>query len=146
MCVISLCTRGALDTSSRGHSTAALADMAQPHRVLCAVIVIVFRMALIDTLLPWAATHVGEASMIESVILGLCAFAWVKADARARELKPPVGSALLAALIIPIGVPVYLFRALGVRRGALSSLKAFGFILCAAAIYVGVSYAVEVFQ
>ena len=120
--------------------------MAQPQRVLWTVIAIVVMMALFDTLLPWAATHAGEASTIESVILAFCAFAWVKADAQAREIEPPAGSALLAALIIPIGVPVYLFRALGVRRGAWSSLKAFGFIFCVAAIYVGVSYAAEVFR
>jgi hypothetical protein len=120
--------------------------MAKPHRVLCIVIAIVVMMALIDTLVPWAATHVGEASMIESVILAFCAFAWVKADAQARDTQPPVGSALLAALIIPIGVPLYLFRALGARRGAWSSLKAFGFIFCVASIYVGVAYAVEVLR
>jgi|SRR6185503_1537359 len=120
--------------------------MAQPQRVLWIVIAIVVVMALIDTLLPWAVTHVGEASMIESVILGFCAFSWVKADARAREIKTPGGSALLAALIIPIGVPVYLFRALGARRGAWSSLKAFGFIFCAAAIYICVAYAAESFR
>jgi len=116
--------------------------MDQPHRILYLVIAIVIGMALVETLLPWATTHVGAMNMIGSLIFGFCAFAWVKADAHARSIKPPPGSALLAALIIPIGVPVYLFRALGARHGAWSSLKALGFIFSAAVIYFGVSYAV----
>jgi ABC-type transport system involved in cytochrome c biogenesis permease component len=115
--------------------------MDQPQRILYLVIAIVMGMALVDTLLPWATTQVGAMNMIESLILGLCAFAWVRADAQARSIEPPPGSALLAALMIPIGVPVYLFRALGARRGAWSSLKALGFIFSVAVIYFGVSYA-----
>ena len=116
--------------------------MDQPQRVLCLVIAIVIGMALVDTLLPWATTHEGAMNMIGSLILGFCAFAWVKADAQARRIKSPPGSPLLAALTIPIGVPVYLFRALGARRGAWSSLKALGFIFSVTVIYFGVSYAV----
>jgi hypothetical protein len=116
--------------------------MDQPQRILYLVIAIVIGMALVDTHLPWATTHIGAMNLIGSLILGLCAFAWVKADARARGIEPPPGSPFLAALIIPIGVPVYLFRALGARRGAWSSLKALGFIFSALVIYIGVSYAV----
>ena len=120
--------------------------MGQPQRILYLVLAIVVGSALVDTLLPWATTHVAETSMIESVIFGLCAFAWVKADAQARNIKSPAGSALLAALIIPIGVPVYLFRAFGARRGAWSSLKFFGFMFSAVVVYLGVSYSLSVLQ
>jgi hypothetical protein len=117
-------------------------DMGQPRRILYLVIAIVIGMAFVDMLLPWATAHEGAMNVISSLIFALCAFAWVKADAEARGIEPPFGSALMAALMIPIGVPVYLFRALGARRGAWSSLKAFGFIVFAGAIYFGVSYAI----
>ena len=120
--------------------------MGQPQRVLWLVIGIVIVMAFVDTLLPWATTHTGEANFIGSAVLALCAFAWVRADAQARDIKPPRGSALLAALIIPIGVPVYLFRALGIRRGAWGSLKALGFMICVVLVYVGVAYVAEGFR
>ena len=120
--------------------------MNQPQRILYLVLAIVVGMALVDTLLPWATSHEGETSMVASLIFALCAFAWVKADAQARNMKPPAGSALLAALIIPIGVPVYLFRALGARRGAWGSLKFFGFLFAVVVVYVGVSYVLILLQ
>lgn len=117
--------------------------MNRPQRILCMVIGIVIAMALFDTLVPWGWSHPGAVNVVGSLILGLCAFAWVKADAQARDITPPVGSALFAALLIPIGVPVYLFRALGARQGAWSSLKAYGFLFCAVVTYLGVSYVAE---
>jgi hypothetical protein len=117
--------------------------MDQPRRILYLVIAIVIGMAFVDTLVPWATIHEGAMNVISSLIFSLCAFAWVKADAQARGIEPPLGSALFAALMIPIGVPVYLFRTLGARHGAWSSLKAFGFIFLAGGIYFGVCYAVE---
>src|SRR5690606_29000061 len=98
----------------------------QPTRILIVVVLLVALFAFKDALWP---TTDGGWDFIMALAFAICAFAWVKADAAARQIEPPAGSALLAALIIPIGIPVYLLRALGFRRGSWATLKAFGFIV-----------------
>jgi hypothetical protein len=95
-------------------------------------------MSLFDELVRLSSTQARESDLVSAVVLGLCAFAWVGFDARERNIELPGGSALLAFLFIPVGVPVYLFRALGLRRGFRGSLKAFGFMAIGAVTYVAV--------
>lgn len=117
--------------------------MTRPHRVLYVALGLMVAMAFFDSLVSLRATLAGQASIAWALALGFCAFAWVVADARERKIEPPAGSALIAALIIPVGVPIYLFRALGVRRGFVSSLKAIGFMVIAVAAYAGVTLCIE---
>ena len=101
-------------------------------------------MALFDTLVSSPMTNPGALDLVWGLGLAFCAFAWVKADARERNIDAPAGSALLAALIIPVGVPIYLFRALGLRRGLFGSLKALGFMAIAVLTYLAIAAGVEV--
>jgi hypothetical protein len=113
--------------------------MTGPRRILCVVLCIVVAMAILDSLLFSSAQSPGPLDLVWSLAFSICTFAWVKADCREREAKVPAGSALLAAAIIPLGVPIYLFRALGMRRGLWGSLKALGFIAVAALLYMGIA-------
>lgn len=110
--------------------------------ILVAFLGITVALALIDTLWLPVSAGPGSFDFVASLSYAFCAFAWVKADAEARAIEAPRGAALLAALMIPVGVPVYLFRALGARRGAWATLKAFGFMAVLLAAYLVVSYAV----
>ena len=116
--------------------------MTSPTFILVVTLVIVGLMAFADSFLPTAGTFDALASLSFSV----CAFAWVKADARARQIVTPPGSAVLAALAIPIGLPVYLVRALGARRGALATAKAFGFMVVVVLTYLTVLYTIELLR
>ena len=102
-------------------------------------------LALADTLMP-TANGSREVDLAASVVVALCAFVWVRVDARARNIEAPIGSALLAGLIIPIGVPVYFFRALGAREGLRATLKASGYFAVALATYLAVGYVAELFN
>jgi hypothetical protein len=117
--------------------------MTRPHLVLCITLGAIVAMALFDSLVLWSTTHASSVDLVSGVVLAACAFAWVTAGARERKIGSRGGSALLAALIIPVGIPVYLFRTRGFRRGFLSSLKAFGFMAIAIAIYMCLALCIE---
>ncbi len=116
--------------------------MTAPARILCAVLVLAAALAVADAVWP-AAANSGSIDLPAAFCFALCAFAWVRADANARQIEAPRGSALLAALIIPVGVPLYLFRALGFRQGLLATLKALGFLSVVVLVYVLASYVAE---
>jgi len=121
-----------------------LGEMSHANTILLAALGITIVSALVDTVLPAPAANPGPIDLVVTILYSVCAFAWVKADARARQIEVPSGAALLAALIVPIGVPVYLFRVLGARHGLRASLKAFGFFLVLGVAYVSVFYVAEV--
>lgn len=121
---------------------AGVSAVAQRTRILICAAAIALLLAVIDALWP-EVVDAGTLDLVVAVAFGICAFAWVKADAAARKIEPPAGSALLAGLVIPVGVPVYLFRALGFRRGLWAASKALGFMLAVAIGYVLVLYIAE---
>jgi hypothetical protein len=113
--------------------------MGRTTRILAAAIAIAVILAL--TVIFWPAAAYSHAlDLPASVAFGVCAFIWVKAHANARQVEPPPGVALLAGFIFPVGVPVYLFRALGFRRGLWATLKAAGFMVAVVLVYVSVVY------
>ena len=116
--------------------------MNAPTRILALSLGLVVLLALIDALQPTLAAS-GALDLPAAAVFAACAFAWVRADARERRIEAPKGSALLAALVIPIGVPVYLFRTLGFKRGSWATLKAIAFFGGAMLTYLAASYAVE---
>jgi len=111
-----------------------------PNRILAAVFAVAIAIAIAEAVVPSLASQTGSVDLLASLIFSVLAFAWVKADARARQITVPPGSALLAALIIPVGVPVYLIRARGWRRGLIGTAKAFGFIIAVTVTYVVISH------
>lgn len=115
--------------------------MTATSRILGVVLVLAVVLAVADAF--WPAANSGSLDLPVSLCFALCAFAWVRADANARQIEAPRGSALIAALIIPVGVPLYLFRALGFRQGFLATLKALGFLSVVVLVYVLASYAAE---
>jgi hypothetical protein len=117
--------------------------MSPSARILVAVLGVVVLLACIDRLWP-TVIETDALDLLVAAIFAVCAFAWVKVDARARKIEAPRGAALLAGLVIPVGVPIYLLRALGLRRGSLAILRFLGFVLVLLAAYLSVSYVTEV--
>jgi len=66
-------------------------------------------------------------AVIHSFVILVLVFFWCKADAAARQIPLPVGAAFLAALIPPVGVPIYFFRAQPWRNALLLTVYALAF-------------------
>jgi hypothetical protein len=76
-----------------------------------------------------------------TIVIAVLAFAWCNADAAARGIRPPSASALIAGLIPPLGIPLYLFRTLPKVTALLMTLVGIGlfvffFVLHSAGSYV----------
>ena len=69
--------------------------------------------------------------LLSSVIL----YGWCKAHVRASGLEEPTGSALLCGLFGIIGVPLYFFRAFGLKKGCIGTLKTVGFFVIVVGAY-----------
>jgi hypothetical protein len=120
--------------------------MTRPSRILIAVLGITIVLAVADTLVPGTTMDPRVLDIVASTSFAICAFAWVKADARERQREHPPGSALLAALIIPIGIPLYFFRAFGARRGFLATAKFLGFLVVLVGTYFSVTHVVDLLR
>jgi TPR repeat protein len=64
-----------------------------------------------------------------AIFIGFLVFAWCIEHAKYYEIELPKGSALLAGLLAPIGVPVYLFRGFGLKEGFFKTAKSVGFLV-----------------
>ena len=89
---------------------------------------------------PFAPSYgqpITEVWLPHVVVVGVLLFAWCKAHAAARGQIPPTYAAALAGLAWPVGVPLYLFRALPWRSALLSSGKAILVFVFSALLYAG---------
>jgi hypothetical protein len=66
----------------------------------------------------------GPTFIPHGFVVGAMCFLWCKAHARNAGMKPPSGSALLCGLVAPVGIPLYLLRSQGWRKGWPRALKA----------------------
>jgi len=66
----------------------------------------------------------GPTYIPHAIVVGALCFFWCKTHAREAGTELPSGSALLSGLLPPIGVPLYLLRSQGWKRGWLRATKA----------------------
>jgi len=62
-------------------------------------------------------------------IVAVVLFGWCKAHVQKSRVKEPPGSALLFVILSVVGVPIYFYRAFGLKGGTLRTLKALLFFL-----------------
>lgn len=62
-------------------------------------------------------------------------YRWCFAYAEERGIEPPFGASILAAFLVPIGVPIYFFRLLPFFAAGWATLKAVGFCILALCTY-----------
>jgi hypothetical protein len=96
---------------------------------------------LIEPYTPNAGQPLNEIGFIQIAVCSILIFCWVKAHARAKNIEPPAGASMFAALVPPLGVPYYAFKGYGMREGiklvalslltyaAMSGVYALGFAL-----------------
>lgn len=68
-----------------------------------------------------------ERDIVESLLVAVLAYMWCKAHAASRRIVAPAGSALLAALLPPLGVPLYFFRSMPWRAALAATTKSLGY-------------------
>ena len=96
--------------------------------ILLAVIAVSFFLGgLVEPFVPHPEQPLNEATVVQNILTAVLSFAWCKAHAASRGIAPPSGSAVLAALLPPVGVPVYFFRSMPWRVASFATLKAVGF-------------------
>ena len=86
---------------------------------------------------PSYGSSVTEVWFPHVIALGILTFAWCKAHAASRGQTPPVFAAPLAGLFWPVGVPLYLFRALPCRSALIALGKAISVFVASALLYAG---------
>jgi hypothetical protein len=59
-------------------------------------------------------------------------FAWCRADAKHRGIRPPTGAPLLVGLVALVGVPYYFYRILPPGKATLRVLAAIGIFILSA--------------
>ena len=105
-------------------------------RIIVAIFVVSFAIAgTIDALLGAADEFLSPTYGLHTLLIAILGFAWCKADVKENRLEMPRGSPILCALILPIGVPIHLFRTRPVRRASIGVLKGVGFFFVAIISY-----------
>src|SRR4051812_32211610 len=86
---------------------------------------------LVEPHTPHAGQLMNELGFLQIIVWAILLFGWVNSHARAKGIVPPPGAAILAAILPPVGIPYYAFRAFGAREGS----KLTGFALLALLAY-----------
>ena len=80
-----------------------------------------------------------------TVLFTILIYAWCKSHALEHGIESIGGMKVFAAVLPPIGVPVYFFKYFGFKAGVILTLQAFGYLvllfLAYAAPYVLLQYA-----
>jgi hypothetical protein len=92
--------------------------MATPRSFVLGMAVVWGLTGLIEPHTPNAGQPMNAIGFIQIIVWAILLFGWVKAHARASSVALPAGAAVFAALLPPLGVPYYAFRAFGTRGGA----------------------------
>ncbi len=66
--------------------------------------------------------------LIHGIAFAILIFVWCKLHAKAHGVQEKA-FACFTALLPPVGVPLYMFRAFGIKNGLIGTLKALGFFL-----------------
>lgn len=111
--------------------------MARDKLILIAIVATWPLAGFLEPFSPSYGRTYNEVTFVHSVVLAFLLFAWCKAHASSRGVKPPTGAAVLSAVVPPIGLPYYFFRSYAWRRALLSLGKALLIFLLCVVLYAG---------
>ena len=78
-----------------------------------------------------------EVSLGHALVLAVLLFAWCKAHASTQGISPSFGAPILVALLAPVGLVYYFFRAFPWRSALASMGKSLLVFLVCGALYAG---------
>jgi hypothetical protein len=91
--------------------------MTRPRKFVLAMLAVWAVTGLIEPHTPHPGEPFNEIALVQIVVWAVLLREWVKAHASMNNLEPPTGAPLFAAVLPPLGVPYYAFRAFGFLRG-----------------------------
>ena len=78
------------------------------------------------------------AGVVHMLLIAVLCYGWCKADAAERGIALPPGSAVLAGIVPPLGLPLYFFRSKPKRAALIASVRAvFGLVVMLALFVSG---------
>jgi len=92
--------------------------MISPRAFVIGMVAVWGATGLIEPHTPNAGEPFNEIGFFQIIAWALLLFGWVKSHARAKQIVPPTGAPLFAALLPPLGVPYYAFKGFGLREGS----------------------------
>lgn len=100
--------------------------------ILILIVVVFFVSAIVETRIPRLFY---ESYFVSGLVVAFLTFWWVREHASESNVVAPSWLKLLAALLAPIGVPLYFFRGFGAKLGFIKTLKAVGVFVVVMIIY-----------
>jgi hypothetical protein len=91
--------------------------MASPRAFVLGMVAVWGATGLIEPHTPNAGQPFNEIGFVQIIVWAVLIFGWVKAHSRSKQIEPPTGASIFAALLPPLGVPYYAFGAFGAREG-----------------------------
>jgi hypothetical protein len=92
--------------------------------LLAAMLALVSVAGFLSVVLPLESTLYSLLSPALAVLASPLLYGWCRTHARTMGVAEPWGSAFICGVFAPVGVPLYLFRAFGLRRGSVSLVRA----------------------
>ena len=123
---------------SRARYACCWAPMNRPNVLVAMLLASFFLAGLFEPkFLPRSPT---AAEIAEYCVSTFLVFAWCKADAVHRGIRPPIGAPVLCAFVPPLGLPYYFFRTRPWRSALLGLLKALGIFVLTAMLFCAGAY------
>jgi hypothetical protein len=94
---------------------------------------------VVEAFLSKTSGPYSAGEVVHIVVIAILTYVWCKQDAQSRGTVPPIGAALLAGVLPPIGVPAYFLRTRKLPQAAIAIGKTLLFLL-GAGILLGVGY------
>ena len=96
-----------------------------------------FVAGLVEPFVAVAGEPLSAGAVVHSFVIAVLCYSWCQADASVRGITLPSGSALIAGLLPPVGVPLYFFRSRPWRTALMASLKALAAVVVMLSVFSG---------
>lgn len=111
-----------------------MSDKNKVRMVLLVLALYTYASGFLDAVLFTNRDELPSLFFVHGIIGAILVFVWCRLHAKVHGV-PEKAFAWFTALLPPVGVPLYLFRAFGVKNGFIGTLKAFGFFLVMVFLY-----------
>lgn len=120
--------------------------MSRPRLFLLLLALSFFFAGLADAFVSTPQSPNSIVAFVHTFFIAALVYLWCKADAAERRTPPPAGAPLFAALLPPLGVPVYFFRSRPLRPALVATALALVFLVLLVSLSVAATLLAEQFR